>query len=222
MLGTIGGFIGHVAVYITAGLGLVALYFLWVSFREWRAGGRTMFGVERDIAESEMIGAIIRAGVVVFVAVLVFGAGLLGRQAESDKQTTQSPRAPTPTFPQVATVAPGTLAAPAPTLLPTEPPQPAVTDVPPLQPAPTAASPVEPMPQVATVVAFGGVWLRDAANGGTIVVLEQDSLVELLDGLESVGDNEWQRVRVIAVPLGSNAQVDQEGWVAAQYLQVNP
>ncbi len=222
MLGTIGGFIGRVAVYITAGLGLVALYFLWVAFREWRASGRTMFGVERDIAESEMIGAVVRAVVVVFAGVLIFGVGLLGQQAESEDQTAQAPRAPTPTFPSMATVAPGTLASPAPTLLSTEPPQPAVTDVPPLQPAATEALPVEPTPQVAIVVAFGGVWLRDAAAGGTIVVLPQDSVVELLEGLESAGDNEWQRVRVVAVPIGSDAQVDQEGWVAVQYLQTSP
>jgi hypothetical protein len=228
MLGTIGGFIGRVSVYITAGLGLVALYFLWVAFREWRASGRTMFGVERDIAESEMIGAIVRAGVVVLVAVLVFGAGLLGRQADSDDEKAQSTRAPTPTFPPVATVAPGTLATSMPTTLPTDPPQPAVTDVPQLPPAPTEALPVEPTPQIATVVALGGVWLRDAPNGGTIALVPQDSVVELLQGLEAAGDYDWQQVRVISVPPGSGAQgapiaqVDQQGWVAAEYLQANP
>lgn len=228
MLGTIGGFIGRVSVYITAGLGLAALYFLWVAFREWRASGRTMFGVERDIAESEMIGAILRAGVVVVVAVLVFGAGVLGRQADSDDQKAQATRAPTPTFPSMATVAPGTLAAPASTPLPTDPPQPAVTDVPQLPPAPTEVLPVEPTPQVATVIAVGGVWLRDAANGGTIALVPQDSVVELMEGLETAGDYDWQQVRVVSVPPGSGAQgapvaqIDQQGWVAAQYLQASP
>jgi hypothetical protein len=148
--------------------------------------------------------------------------GLLGKQADSDDQKAQATRAPTPTFPAVATVAPGTLAAPAPTALPTDAPQPAVTDVPQLPPAPTESLPVEPTPQVASVVAVGGVWLRDAPNGGTVVLLPQDSVVELLQGLESAGDYDWQHVRVVSVPFGSDAQVDQEGWVAAEYLQANP
>lgn len=222
MIETIGDFIGRAAIYVTAGLGVVALYFLWVAFREWRASGRTVFGVERDIAESEMVGAIIRAGVVVFVGVLVLGMGWLAQQqAEPDGQTAQSPRSPTPTFPMVATTAPETIE-PTLTSWPTEAPQPAVTDVPPLPPAPTEALPVEPTPQVATVAAGGGVWLRDAPAGGTVVVVPDDSIVELLEGREFAGDFEWQRVRIVSVPLGSDAQVDQEGWVAFQFLQVNP
>jgi hypothetical protein len=222
MIETIGGIIGRVAIYITAGLGVVALYFLWVAFREWRAGGRTVFGVERDIAESEMVGAIVRAGFVVFIGVLVFGLGWLGRQqAESEDEKAQSPRAPTPTFPAMATVAPETTD-PAATAWSTEPPQPAVTDVPPLPPAPTEPSPVEPTPQVATVAAGGGVWLRDAPNGGTIVVVPDDSVVELLEEREFAGDFDWQYIRIVSVPFGSEAQIDQEGWVAFQFLEVNP
>ncbi len=222
MIETIGGFVGRVAIYITAGLGVVALYFLWVAFREWRAGGRTVFGVERDIAESEMVGAIVRAGFVVFIGVLVFGLGWLGRQqAESEDEKTQSPRAPTPTFPALATVGPETIESVA-TALPTEPPQPAVTDVPPLPPAPTGALPVEPTPQVAIVAASGGVNLRDAPNGGAIVVVPEGSAVELLEGREFAGDFDWQYVRIVSVPLGSDAQIDQEGWVAFQFLDVNP
>jgi hypothetical protein len=180
-----------------------------------------MFGVERDIAESEMVGAIVRAGIVVFVGVLVMGVGWLGQQqAESVERATKTPLLPTPTFPVVATVGPG--AEPTLTLWPTEPAAPAVTDVPPLPPAPTEALPVEPTPQVATVIATGGVWLRDAPNGGTIVVVPQGSVVELLEGRETAGAYEWQQVRVSAVPIGSDAQVDQEGWVALEFLQVNP
>jgi hypothetical protein len=180
-----------------------------------------MFGVERDIAESEMVGAIVRAGIVVFVGVLVMGMGWLGQQqAESAERATRTPPLPSPTFPVVATVGPG--AEPTPTLWPTEPAAPAVTEVPPLPPAPTEALPVEPTPQVATVIATGGVWLRDAPNGGTIVVVPQGSVVELLEGRETAGAYEWQQVRVSAVPIGSDAQVDQEGWVALEFLQVNP
>jgi hypothetical protein len=81
---------------------------------------------------------------------------------------------------------------------------------------------VEPTPQTAVVNEFGGVWLRDAPNGGTIVVLLQGTVVELLEGREFAGNYEWQKVRVMSTPPNSAAQVGQEGWAAFQFLQVGP
>jgi hypothetical protein len=222
MLEAVGGFLGRISVYITALLGVIALYFLWVAFREWRASTRAVFGVERDVASSEMIGAVSRAGIFVVAGVLVLGLGWFGQQSESDEEIVQATRAPSPTLSLEATLTPG-IGQPTTTVLPSGTPQPEATDVRPLPPATTAPPPpVEPTPQTATVAAFGGVWLRDAPNGGTIVVLLQDTVVELLEGRETAGNFEWQKVRVLNTPPGSEAQAEQEGWVAAQFLQIAP
>ena len=84
MLETITDLLGGIAVYITALLGLVALYFLWVAFREWQAGRRAAFGIERDMARSEMVGALARASVVVVVGLFVYALGQLGQDAASE------------------------------------------------------------------------------------------------------------------------------------------
>lgn len=218
MLETIGKFVGSVAVYVTAVLGVIALYFLWQAVREWRAGSRAVFGVERDMATSEMLGALSRAGVVAVIALAVLGIGALGRGAE-DKEPlpTQTP-APTAAVPAVATWTP------APTVPPTDTPPPELTDIPALPVAATDTPVVEPTPQTAVVIAFGGVWLRDAPNGGPIVVVPQDAVVELLEGREAAGAYEWQKVRILSVPLGSQAQVGQEGWIAfsPDFVRENP
>jgi hypothetical protein len=221
MLETIGNLLGDVAVYIAALLGLVALYFLWVAFREWRSGRRAMFGVERDIAASEMMGAFVRAVIVAFVALILLGLGQLGQDKAADEtggQTAQ-PTSPTAAVQGTLTPGPGEVA---PTLLPTDTPQAMVTDIPPLPSEPTATSAVEPTPQTAQVSAFGGVWLRDAPNGGTIGVLPQGSVVEFLEGREFAGSYDWQQVRVLNAPTGGEALVNQEGWVAAQFLEGGP
>jgi hypothetical protein len=216
MIEAIGSFLGRIAIYVTALLGLIALYFLWVAFREWRASRRAMFGVERDIAASEMMGAIARAGVLVVIGLLVVGLGWLGRQSASDGETAQATRPPLQTTPGATAATPGS------TLPSTDTPQPVVTDVPPLPEVTTPPPAVEPTPQTAIVNAFGGVWLRDAPNGGTIVVVSQNSVVELLEGRQAAGDFEWQKVRILSVPPGSGAQPGQEGWVASEYLEVGP
>lgn len=227
MLETIGRLVGNVAVYVTAVLGIIALYFLWQAFREWRAGTRAVFGVERDIATSEMLGALARAGVIAVIALAVLGVGALGRQAGSESgeqaQATRAPQGTTPVVP-VATFTPGGVQ-PAPTLLPTETLPPEITDIPALPVSPTDTPPVEPTPQTAVIVAFGGVWLRDAPAGGTIVVVPQQSVVQLLDEeRQAAGDFEWQKVRILSVPIGSQAQVGQEGWIAfdPEFVQVSP
>jgi hypothetical protein len=222
MLETIGNLLGDVAVYVAALLGLVALYFLWIAFREWRTGQRATFGIERDIARSEMMGAIARAAGVVLLGVLVYALGQLGHPSEpSDEPSVQA------TQPSIATIS--VLATPtqapglsAPTLMPTDTPQPELTNVPPLPSDATQPPDAEPASQVARVSAFGGVWLRDAPNGGTIEVLPQETIVEFMEGSEFAGSYEWQKVRVLNTPPGSEGIVGQEGWVAAQFLEVSP
>lgn len=226
MLETIANFLGDIAVYIAALLGLVALYFLWVAFREWRAAQRAFFGVERDIAYSEMMGALARAGIVVAIGIVVFGVGQVGQQIEPVEETT-----PDATKPPIATISvfetpEPALGSPAPTLLPADTPQPAVTEVPPLPDEATQAPPAgaEPTPQTATVIVFGGVWLRDAPNGGTIDVLPQGTVVELLEGREFAGNFEWQKIQILSTPVGSEALTGRDGWVAftPEFLEVSP
>jgi hypothetical protein len=224
MIGAIGSFLGRFAIYITALLGLVALYFVWNAFHEWRAGRRAMFGVERDIAASEMIGAISRAGLFIFAGLLIFVLGWLGQQVDSDDQTAQATRPAVSTAPVIATATPG-LGEPGPTPLPSDTPPVVETPVLPLPSEPTTEpQPTAPTQQRATVIAFGGVWLRDAPAGGTIVVVPQGAVVEFLEGREFSGQYEWQKVRIVSVPPGGPAQPDQEGWVAfaPDFIEVNP
>lgn len=222
MLDTIADFVGNVAIYVTALLGIIALYYLWGAFREWRVAQRATFGIERDIAISEMIGALARAGFVVVIGVFVFALGRIGQESEPTEEPVVQPTAPS-----IATVSEfGTPAQdsgpPAPTLLPTNTSPPAATDLPSLPAEGTQAPPVEPTPQTARVTAFGGVWLRDAPNGGTIAVLPQESIVQFLEGREFAGDYDWQRVQVLNAPPASEGLIGQQGWVAAQFLEVSP
>jgi hypothetical protein len=222
MLESIAGFLGNIAVYITALLGLVAVYFLWVAFREWRAGQRAVFGIERDIATSEMMGALARAGIVVVVGLVVFGLGQLGQEVEPvEDEPVQPTQPPLATISVFGTATP-VLGTPVPTAIPTGTSQLAVTAMPPLESPPTEAPVLEPTPQAARVTAFGGVWLRDAPNGGAIVVLPIETIVQLMEGREFSGSFDWQMVRVMSTPPGSEAQVGQEGWVAAQFLEASP
>jgi hypothetical protein len=218
MLESIGNFLSSIAIYIAALSGLVAAYFLWVAFREWRSGSRAYFGVERDIAQSEMIGAILRAGAFVIFAALVLGLGWLGGQAESPTGEAADGSQPT------ATALPGTPATPdasqpTPATLPTDTPDVAESTATPAPEPTDSPAPTEPAPQTAIVRAFGGVWLRDAPNGGTIGVLPEESLVQVLEEREQAGNFEWQKIRVISAPPGGEALVGQEGWVALEFLE---
>ncbi len=226
MVTTIGRFLNQIAVYIALACGLAAAYFLYVLLREWRAKARAAFGVERDIAQGEMLGALTRAAIFVAIGALVFGLGWLGGQVEEDEteaaRPTQaqatSPSTPPPT-PQTGEPTPATTPT---SSLPTLPPELGETSEPPtLMPTGQAAS-ATPSQQRARVAVFGGVWLRDAPNGGTIVVLPQETVVEFLEGREFAGTEDWQHVRVVSVPVVSDAQAGQEGWVAAQYLEMLP
>jgi hypothetical protein len=224
MLETIANLVGDLAVYIAALLGLVAFYFLWVAFREWRVAQRAFFGVERDIAYSEMMGALARAGVVIVIGIVVFAVGQLGQQVEPVEEAAAQPtQMPVQTISVFQTPTPDS-GSPAPTLLPTDTPQPGLTEVP-LSPgeATQAPPPVEPTPQTATVIVFGGVWLRDAPNGGTIDVLPQGTVVELAEGREFAGNFDWQKVQVLSAPIGSEALVGRDGWVAftPEFLDVS-
>lgn len=226
MLETIGGFLSQISNFIAIACGLAAAYFLYVTLREWRVKLRAAFGVERDIAQSEMVGSVIRAAIFVSLGVAIFGLGWLGGQAKSEEpDSTTPPQAQTTAqATQPPTLQPGETAqiATATIELPTLPPELGETAAPlPIEATPQL-SPTPAGQQRARVSVYGGVWLRDAPNGGTIVVLLQETNVDLLEGHEFAGNEDWQKVRVTNVPPGSEAQVGQEGWVAHQYLEISP
>jgi hypothetical protein len=55
-----------------------------------------------------------------------------------------------------------------------------------------------------------GLWLREAPGGTQEVeLIAHETALELLQGLETADDIEWQQVRT---PAGN------EGWVAAEFL----
>ena len=222
MLETIGSFLGNISDYIVALLGLVVLYFLWVAFREWRVGQQAAFSIERDIASSEMIGAAGRAGIVVVVGAVVFGLGQLGLEVGAPDPTagpgTPRVEATIPVF-KTPTLGSG---GPAPTAVATDVSQPAETIVPLPSLVPTQPPVVEPTPQTAQVTEFGGVWLRDAPNGGTVQVMPQGTIVEFLEGRQVGGTYEWQLVRILNTPAGSEALVGLEGWAAVDFMKVGP
>jgi hypothetical protein len=224
MLETIAEFVGNIAIYIAALLGLIALYFFWVAFREWRLGHRAAFGIERDIASSEMFGALAKAVVIVVIGLLVVALGQMGQESEPTEQTQVQPTQPAVSTISVFDTATPPAGSPAPTLIPTDTPLPELTDIPPLPSEATEESPAEPATQTARVTVVGGLWLRDAPNGGTIEVLPEQTIVEFLEGREAAGNFEWQKVRVLNTPPGSEGLVDQEGWVAfsPDFLEVSP
>jgi len=224
MLETIANILGNIAIYGAVLLGFIVLYFLWVAFREWRSGHRAAFGVERDMASSEMVGALLRAAAVLVIAAILLGLGQLNPGEESSGESSVQPtRPPIATISVFSTPTPsqGTGVAPS---IATDTPQSAVTDVPPLPAEATGAPAAQPTPEMATVIIFGGIWLRDAPNGGTISVLPQGTVVELREGRELAGSFEWQKVAVLSTPAGSEALVGQEGWVAftPEFLDISP
>jgi hypothetical protein len=222
MLQSIGNFVGNISDYVVALLALVVLYFLWVAFREWRTGKQAAFSIERDIASSEVIGAVGRAGVVVVAGLVVFGLGKLGHEVGSPDPTAGPGTPPVQaTLPVFNTPTQGS-GGQTPSPVATNVSQPEETLVPLPSLAPTQPPVVEPTRQTAQVTEFGGVWLRDAPNGGTIQVMPQGTVVEFLEGRQVGGAYEWQLVRILNTPAGSEALVGLEGWAAAEFLKTGP
>ena len=150
------------------------------SFRYAFAGWWYVIRTQRNA----WIHAVVSVAVVV-VGIVVLAAGRLGEQIEKpSSDTTPGPtRTPGPTVQVLQTATPPS-GETAPTLLPADTLEPDLTGIPPLPLESTQAPDIAPTPQTARVSVFGGVWLRDAPNGGTIDVLPEGSIVEFLNGSE--------------------------------------
>jgi hypothetical protein len=187
-----------------AGIGAVvaffgALVFFWQTREAQRSVRRALFDTERQVHLDRIRRGRLSALGLAALAVVLLLVDLGGSAIANPPPTPTSTLTPTPTSP------PPTIG-PSPT--PTLPPTPTPTPQP---PSPT------PQPQTATVTGAGslGLRLRDAPNGnlidylpdGTVVTLLPDDPVRTDDGIE------WRRV---IDPQG------REGWVAVQYLTINP
>lgn len=181
---------------VVAGFG--ALIFFWQMQEAVRGSRRALFDTERQVLLDRMrrsrVTALGLAALAVFLFVVDVGASAVANPPPTPTVTPSPTLRPTATSP-IPTIAPS----PTPTFAPTT------------EPTSTQA------PRTATVTGAGtlGLRLRDAPNGnlidylpdGTVVTLLPDAPVKTNDGIE------WRKV---IDPKG------REGWVATQYITVNP
>jgi hypothetical protein len=199
---------GLVALVCAAG----AVYNLATAYRARREGRSAMFGAERQAANDRGM----RSGVfgvgLVGLTLLFFGLALIGTgNAPADEQPT---RLPTRTATPRSGITPSQVVTPTkqPTSsLPTVPPPPPVTNT----PAPVVTTPgADRKTAVVTGTAdVGGLKLRKTPNGELIDSLPDGTVVELLGESQTVVGLEWRKIR---------DPKEREGWVAAQYLIINP
>lgn len=192
---------------------LAALFFLIRGVRSRSQSSREAYGVGQQDARRSMQIDIVRGVSSVFVGLVLLG--VYGLSAGP----TQTPVEPTfaPTTQPVAT----TISSPTATLMSSEPTATPTEPLPALTPTATASpipEPTEELPtptaRTATVISEVGVWVRGAprADGEQLEWALGGTILTLLPGLETADDFSWQQVRT---PGGI------EGWVAADYIEVN-
>lgn len=175
------------------------LIFLWQIQEARRSVRRALFDTERQVYLDRIRrGRLSAVGLLALTLLLVvanFGSSAIANP----------PPTPTPT----ATLTP---TSPPPTLGPSPTPTPLLPTA-----TSTAAPSPTPPPQTATVTGAGtlGLRLREAPNGNLIDYLSDGTVVTLLPEASVRTDDgiEWRKV---IDPQG------REGWVAVQYLTINP
>ena len=206
---------------------IVAIYFAIRAFGYKGQSTTATYNVGQVEARRSMQVDFIRAGAAFLVGLIMlgviswlnpFGDGL------SDDQNGIIEAEPSPVFTAVPTTA---VPSPLPTNTADQPAiiEPAVTATAvPLPPSPTPLLPATdtavplptdtPQPTTATVQSGVGVWLRSipSTDGEQVEWLLDGTILELLPGLESDDDLDWQQVRA---PSGS------EGWVAVPFIVYN-
>ncbi|HLF27904.1 MAG TPA: hypothetical protein VJG32_16340 [Anaerolineae bacterium] len=179
--------------------GFAALVFFWQTQEAQRASRRALFDTERQVHLDRMRRARMTGLGLIALAAILFVLNVGGSAIANPPPTATPTLTPSPTSPP-------------PTIGPSPTPTLPATATPTLSPA-TAT----PALQTGTVTNTGtiGLRLRDAPNGnlidylpdGTVVTLLPDAPVTTEDGIE------WRHV---TDPQG------REGWVAVQYLTINP
>jgi len=190
---------------------VAAAYFLASAYRARREGRSALFDAERQVSNDRMTRNSVAGLAMVALTFLFFGLALIG--AGSTPTTEQQTRTPTRTVtPRVGTTPNVLTTQVQPTSsLPTVPPPPPATSTPrPVVNTPAAGRKSAVVTGTSDV---GGLKLRQTPNGDIIDSLPDGTVVELLGEVKNEVGIEWQNVRD---PKG------REGWVAAQYLIVNP
>jgi Bacterial SH3 domain len=199
---------GVVAVVCAGG----AAYYLSAAYRARRESRSAMFNAERQVTKDRMARFSIVGLLLVGLTLLFFGLALMG--------VGNAPLAEQPTRPPTRTSTPRAGITPSLAITPTRQPTSSLPTVPPPPAATKTPAPVVTTPGAGGKTAVvtgtadaGGLKLRKTPNGELIDSLPDGTVVELLGVTESVGGVEWQNVRD---PRG------REGWVAGQYLIINP
>jgi hypothetical protein len=191
---------------------VAAVYFIASAYRTRREGRSALFDAERLVSNDRMMRSAFAGLAMLALTFLFFGLALIS--AGGTPAANQTPtRTPTRTVTPRAGATPGALATqPQPTSsLPTVPPPPPATNTPrPVVNTPAAGRKSAVVTGTAEV---GGLKLRAAPNGDVIDSLPDGTVVELLGEVQTQVGIEWQRV---LDPKG------REGWVASQYLIINP
>ena len=176
-----------------------AAIFFYQTRESVRSSRRALFDTERQVyLDRARRGRLLALGFLGLAAVL-FVVNMGGSAIANPPPT------PTPTLTPTPTPPPPT---PGPSPTPTLPPTATPTEAP---PTPT------PQPRTATVTGAGslGLRLRDAPNGNLIDYLPDGAVVELLDVAPVRTDDGIEWVNVVDLQ-------GRQGWVATQYLAINP
>jgi hypothetical protein len=205
--------------FIVRYAGLVALlcavgaaYNLVTAYRARREGRSAMFGAERQAATDRVLRSGVFGVALVGLTLLFFALALIG--------TGSAPPSDQPVRPLTRTATPRAGITPSQAVTPTRQP---TSSLPTVAPPPAATNTPKPVvatpgagPKTAVVTGtgdVGGLKLRKAPNGELIDSLPDGTVVELLGESQTAVGLEWRNVRD---PKG------REGWVAAQYLIINP
>jgi hypothetical protein len=192
---------------------VAAVYYLATAYRTRRVGRSALFDAERQVTNDRMMrsaaaGLVLLALTFLFFAVALIGAG---NPSASEAPT----RVPTRTVTPRAGTTPSQPATPTPVAtssLPTVQPPPGATNTP--KPAVTTPTSGRKTAVVTGTADAGGLKLRTSPSTGDIIdSLPDGTVVELLGETRTEAGIEWQKVRD---PKG------REGWVAGQYLIMNP
>lgn len=170
------------------------------------------YGVEKQAIRHDMLVSFSRSAVLLLIAIIILTVyGVLPKDDENEFLETESPIATavqTPEIDQTAESIPQTqiqteTIAPVNTESPTD--EPTIVVEPTETLSPTVQS------TTAAVESFNGLWLRSGpdADSQELELIPDGTVLILLDGLEPVGQAEWQQVRA---PSG------QEGWVFIQFI----
>lgn len=189
-----------------------AAYALATAYRARRDVRVALFTIERQSANNRAIRSGLIGLMLIGLMCLFFGLSLM---REGTAQSTEQPPRP-----QIRTSTPSSGIAPTLGITPTRLPGTVLPTVPPPPPATKTPGPVVVTPApggrsavVAGAADTGGLAFRKAPNGELIDRLPDGTVVELLGETQTVAGREWQRVR---------DSKGREGWVAGEYLIINP